>query len=60
MPYIDVKLFENRLTEATEKELIDRITAAVVDTFGEDIREQTWISLTGIPSHRWGVGGVRH
>lgn len=59
MPYIDVKLFEARLTETTEKELIDRITAAVVATFGEEIREQTWISLTGIPSHRWGVGGTR-
>ncbi|MFI6099290.1 4-oxalocrotonate tautomerase family protein [Lentzea sp. NPDC051213] len=59
MPYIDVKLFESRLTDETEKELITRITDAVVDVFGESIREHTWVSLTGIPSHRWGVGGDR-
>ena len=54
MPYIDVKLFESRLTDESEKQLIDGLTEAVVQVFGESIRTQTWISLSGIPAGRWG------
>ncbi|MFI2710552.1 4-oxalocrotonate tautomerase family protein [Micromonospora sp. NPDC018662] len=57
MPYIDVKIYENRLDEKTERELIERLTAAVVDVFGESIRPQTWVTLTGVPHRRWGIGG---
>ncbi|GGQ76274.1 tautomerase family protein [Couchioplanes azureus] len=60
MPYIDVKLFESRLTDEVEQRLIDEMTDAVVRVFGEEIRAQTWISLSGIPASRWGVGGERH
>jgi 4-oxalocrotonate tautomerase len=58
MPYIDVRIYEGRLTEASEKELVARLTDAVVEVFGEDIRAATWITLTGVPESRWGIAGV--
>lgn len=57
MPYIDVKLFDRRLTPETEQQLIARITDAVVSVFDESIREQTWVVLEGIDPSRWGIAG---
>ncbi|MFE7842649.1 4-oxalocrotonate tautomerase family protein [Streptomyces sp. NPDC057474] len=58
MPYIDVKIYERRLTRESERALIERLTQAVVEVFGEEIREQTWVSLTGVPPQRWGIAGA--
>ncbi len=49
MPFIDVKLYDRRLTEETERALIEGLTRAVVDVLGEEAREQTWVALTGSP-----------
>jgi 4-oxalocrotonate tautomerase len=58
MPYIDVRIYEGRLTEASEKELVARLTDAVAEVFGDEIRQATWITLTGVPERRWGIAGV--
>ncbi|GGT43834.1 tautomerase family protein [Streptomyces kurssanovii] len=58
MPFIEVKIYDRRLDEESERALIERLTQATVDVFGEDIRDQTWITLTPVPPHRWGLGGV--
>ncbi|MEU9083722.1 tautomerase family protein [Streptomyces sp. NPDC048357] len=57
MPFIEVKIFEQRLTEQTERELVEQLTQATVNVFGEEIRDQTWIVLTPVPAHLWGIGG---
>ncbi len=57
MPLIDVTLYEDRLDERTRTELIARLTDAAVDVFGEAVREQTWVVLSGVPRERWGIAG---
>ncbi|MEV7230830.1 MULTISPECIES: 4-oxalocrotonate tautomerase family protein [Polymorphospora] len=59
MPFIDVRIFEERLTPAVERALVARLTDAVADVLGSDVRAQTWVVLTGAPATRWGVGGVQ-
>lgn len=59
MPFIEVKLYEERLTPETEQALITGITEAVVAALGESVREQTWVMLGGAPAARWGVAGRR-
>jgi 4-oxalocrotonate tautomerase len=57
MPYIDVKLYEGRLDPESTRRLVERLTDAVVEVYGEAIREQTWVVLQEIPPSRWGIGG---
>jgi 4-oxalocrotonate tautomerase len=57
VPFIDVRIFEERLTPDTELRLIHELTDAVTRVLGEGARPQTWVALTGSPAHRWGVGG---
>ncbi|GAA5040007.1 4-oxalocrotonate tautomerase [Thermocatellispora tengchongensis] len=59
MPFIDVRIFEERLTPESEERLIGALTDAVASVLGEPAREQTWVVLTGAPAARWGVAGKR-
>jgi len=58
MPFIDVRIFEERLTPPVRDALIGRLTDAVVEVLGAGARDQTWIVLTGTPAERWGIGGM--
>ena len=58
MPIIEVKAFEKRFEDAeTAKRLIERLTDALVDVYGEAVREETWVILDGVSPERWGFGG---
>lgn len=57
MPFIDVRIFEERLTPEASDALIAELTDAVARALGESFRDNTWIVLIGAPAARWGVGG---
>jgi 4-oxalocrotonate tautomerase len=57
MPYIDVKLYEGRLDPQSTRLLVERLTEAVVEVYGEAIRDQTWVVLQEVSPARWGIGG---
>jgi 4-oxalocrotonate tautomerase len=58
MPIIEVKAFEKRFEDAeTTGRLIERLTDALVEVYGEAVREETWVILDGVPEKRWGFGG---
>lgn len=58
MPLIEVKAFESRF-EDEEKSglLIERLTEAMVEVYGEAVREETWVVLDGVSRRHWGFGG---
>ncbi len=58
MPFIEVKAFEKRFAdpEANER-LIARLTDAMCEVLGEEVREETWIVLEGVEAAKWGFGG---
>lgn len=57
MPFIEVKVFEDELSQAQSKELIEKITEAVTSTTSEKLRDVTWVTINEIKSGHWGVGG---
>lgn len=59
MPIIEVKAFEHRFAADGEKSrlLIERLTDAIADTYGEELREETWVILEGVQPERWAFGG---
>ena len=57
MPYIEVKTFEHRLTDESAEEVIRRLTDALCDALGEEVRADTWIVVEGVSPKRWGLGG---
>ena len=59
MPIIEVKAFDRRFDndEDAARLLIERLTDALVQTYGEDLRDETWVILEGVSPRRWGFGG---
>lgn len=57
MPLIQVKMIEEVFTPAQKKELIAKLTDAMVSVEGENLRSVTWVVLEDVRSGEWGIGG---
>jgi phenylpyruvate tautomerase PptA (4-oxalocrotonate tautomerase family) len=38
-------------------EVIAKMTDAICDVIGEDIREHVWVLVEGLSPKQWGIGG---
>jgi 4-oxalocrotonate tautomerase len=57
MPLIEVKLIEGVFTTSMKKEIITKLTDAMVSIEGENLRPYTLVVLEEVRSGDWGVGG---
>ena len=57
MPLIQVKLIANVFNPAQKKEIITKLTDAMVSIEGENMRPVTWVVVEEVKSGDWGVGG---
>ena len=57
MPLIQVKLIEEVFTPAQKKDMITRLTDAMVSIEGEKMRGVTWVIIEDVRSGEWGIGG---
>jgi len=57
MPLIQVKLIEEAFTPAQKKEIITKLTDAMVTIEGENMRGVTWVVIEDVRSGDWGIGG---
>lgn len=57
LPLIEMKLLEGITTENEKRELIERLTDAVVAVKGEPLRPHIWVLITEVQSGAWGAAG---
>ncbi len=57
MPLIQVKLIEEVFTPAQKKDIITKLTDAMVAVEGENMRHVTWVIIEDVRSGDWGIGG---
>jgi len=57
MPLIQVKMIEGVFTTAKKKEIITKLTDAMVSIEGEKMRPLTLVVLEEVRSGDWAVGG---
>jgi 4-oxalocrotonate tautomerase len=57
MPLIEVKLIEEVFTPSQKKEIITKLTDAMVAIEGENLRPFTLVIIEDVRSGDWGVGG---
>ncbi len=57
MLLINVKLIEGVFSEAQKREIVTRLTDAMVDIEGENMRQVTWVLVEELKSGDWGIGG---
>ena len=57
MPLINVKVIENVFTAAQKRDIVERLTDAMVTVEGENMRPVTWVVIDEVNSGDWGIGG---
>jgi 4-oxalocrotonate tautomerase len=57
MPLIQVKVIEDVFTPAQKREMITKLTDAMVSIEGENMRPVTWVVIEDVRSGEWGIGG---
>ena len=57
MPLIQVSLIEEVFTPAQKKQIVQKLTDAMVEIEGEAMRGVTWVTIQEVRSGQWGIGG---
>ena len=57
MPLVNVKVIEGVFDEVQKHEIIERLTDAMVEIEGENMRSVTWVVIEEVQSGDWGVAG---
>ncbi len=57
MPFINVKLIEDVFTNTQKREIIEKLTDAMVSIEGENMRSVTWCVVEEVKSGDWGIAG---
>jgi 4-oxalocrotonate tautomerase len=57
MPLIQVKVIEGIFSEAQKRQIVHKLTDAMVSLEGESMRSVTWVIVEEVKSGDWGIGG---
>lgn len=57
MPLIQVNTIKGVFTPEMKKQVIEKLTDAMVSIEGENLRGVTWVTVNEIDSGDWGIGG---
>jgi len=57
MPHIQVHAIKDVFTKEQKREVIEKLTDAMVSVEGENLRGVTWVSFHEVESGNWGIGG---
>ena len=52
-----VKVIEGVFTESQKREMVRKLTDAMVSIEGENMRAVTWVIVEEVDSGNWGIGG---
>ena len=57
MPLITVDLIEGVFSPEQKRQIIEKLTDAMVSIEGENMRGVTWVKILEVNSGEWGIGG---
>jgi 4-oxalocrotonate tautomerase len=57
MPLVTIDVIKDVFTSAQKKELISKVTAAMLQVEGENLRPVTWVRINEFEGGNWAIGG---
>jgi 4-oxalocrotonate tautomerase len=58
MPLVNVKVIEGVFSDSQKREIVKKLTDAMVSIEGENMRQVTWVVIEEVKSGDWGIGGT--
>ncbi|MGB5330931.1 MAG: tautomerase family protein [Woeseiaceae bacterium] len=59
MPLVTIDVIKNVFTPKQKEQLIEKVTAAMIEVEGETMRPVTWVRINEFESGDWAIGGKR-
>ena len=57
MPLIQVRVIKDVFNQEQKRQIISKLTDAMVSIEGENMRGVTWVKISEVASGEWGIGG---
>ena len=57
MPLVNVKVIEGVFSDSQKREMVEKLTDAMVSIEGENMRKVTWVMIEEVKSGDLGIGG---
>lgn len=57
MPLVTIDVIKDVFTPAQKKDLITKVTQAMIEVEGENMRPVTWVRVNEFESGDWAIGG---
>jgi 4-oxalocrotonate tautomerase len=57
VPFVNVKVIEGVFSSEQKQDMVRRLTDAMVDIEGENMRPVTWVVVEEVKSGDWGIAG---
>ena len=57
MPLIQVRVIKDVFNKDQKRQIINKLTDAMVSVEGENMRGVTWVTIEEVESGDWGIGG---
>ncbi|MBW0148038.1 tautomerase family protein [Marinobacter arenosus] len=57
MPLVTINVIENVFSKEQKREMIEKVTDAMVAIEGEAMRGVTWVVVKDVKEGEWGIGG---
>lgn len=58
MPLVTIDVIKDVFTPSQKRDLIEKVTDAMVSVEGEALRGVTWVRIQEIQQGDWGIGGA--
>ena len=57
MPCAHIKVIEGVFSDGEKRQMIEKVTQAMISVEGENLRENTLVIIEKVKSGDWGIGG---
>ena len=59
MPLVTIDVIKDVFTPDQKADLIEKVTEAMIEVEGENMRQVTWVKINEIAGGDWAIGGKR-
>jgi 4-oxalocrotonate tautomerase len=59
MPLVTIDVIKDVFTPQQKQQLIEKVTAAMIEVEGESMRPVTWVRIAEFEGGDWAIGGRR-
>jgi 4-oxalocrotonate tautomerase len=59
MPLVTIDVIKDAFSPEKKQELIEKVTEAMIEVEGEQLRPVTWVRIVEVEQGDWAIGGQR-